>query len=117
MYFVYECYDRGVLLFRSIAKDGSRPNPIPFTSPELRAIQKQAQKKNLSLSYSFIAAGLSKSEAEKLLKQLNSDQEVRERPQSEDSSEMAPIYWHPECGQRLTERQFRPASEMTPIQS
>ena len=117
MYFVYECYERGVLLFRSIGKDGSRLNPIPLTSPELRAIRQQAQKKNSSLSYSFIAAGLSKSEAEQLLLQLNADSKVKDDSHNDDSSEMVTIYWHPRCGKRLTEPQPGIAPEKARIPS
>lgn len=106
MYFVYECYDQGTLLFRSIGKDGSQINPVPLSSPELRAIRKRVQEKTSSLTYSFVAAGLSKSDAEKLLLRLNAEEAMSKALADSESNEMAPICWHPECGQRLTTRQL-----------
>ena len=64
-----DCYQSGVLPFRSLGLHGSNLHPIPLSNPDLRTLQLNAT--NGTLSYVFVPSGISEDGAQQILSELN----------------------------------------------
>lgn len=70
-YFVFECYARGVFVFRSYGIAAARRNPIPVSNGDFRKLQRKFNLDGTSLAYNFVASGLLKEAAQRLVLQLD----------------------------------------------
>ncbi len=91
--FIFECYCQGRMLFRACSESSGLLDPLP-DSALARALQAEAIKNGLRLTYSFIANGMTKAEAAVLMRTLAADE-----PQSAaDFRPPVEVEWLPSSG-------------------
>ena len=71
--FIFECYCQGRMLFRACSESSGLLDPLP-DSALARALQAEAIKNGLRLTYFFIASGITKAEAAVRMRTLAADE-------------------------------------------
>ncbi len=107
-YFVFECYAGAKMLFRSYGRQSSKVTPVPLADPALRIQQQAAKASGQHLSYNFICSGLSCTDAQERLLQLNNCSCPRLSPEEATPETEKPpgpeVVWLDCCGSRLSTR-------------
>ena len=104
-YFVFECYSGQIRLFASYGRMGTHEALAPLSDPDFNAIQKDAEAKDIRLSYCFVASGLEKKAAIRRLQELNysslQSTEVATNDTFDDGNYTCTVEWLSTCTSRL----------------